>query len=272
MKIGFATLALVTLALSSTLTVGCAADTDGPDAAEEGDVGTDEGEIKSNILGDVAAVKVQGTVLGQSTKVSKVLRLAGLGSRNAKPAEGAFRCMPQYKLEFMDKTGKTVARGGFLCGGGAPSADARGYITLTGGKSYLIGGDAAAIDAVAKEPLVVGDLTWGVTKVQFGKPGRPADDVTATDPVDVARALKALKPSQAPDPHASMPRCLPNHVVTLSRGTAKVAYASFLCGEGGGTDVRGSFSGEGDDAIHGAIHINATEIIAIEEKLRAARR
>lgn len=264
MKMGLAALALVILAFAST--IGCA----GAEVTDQSDIAGDEDDLKSNVLGDVAAVTVQGTTVGASKKVSSILRLSGLASGSARPHEGMYRCMPQFKLEFLDKAGKALASGGFLCGGGAPSSDAKGYVTVPGGKSYLISGDAAAIDAIAKQPLVVGDFLWGVTKVAFGKPGRP-EDVIANDPADVARAVKAINPTQEPDPRVSMPRCMPNHILTFSRGTHKLAYTSFLCGSGGGTDVLASFSVEGNDDVHGGVHVNATTILQIEEKLRGAQ-
>lgn len=266
---------LVALALSTLVTLGafgCAAPTDAADPAA-GDVATDDdNEVKSNVLGDVHAVKVQGRTVGAKTKVSKILRLTGLSARAAKPDEGAFRCMPTYRLEFLDARGETIASGGFMCGaGGEPTSDAKGYITLRqGGKAYLISGDAKAIDELSKAPLQVADVTYGVDKIELGRPGQAG--APATEKADLTTALKALGTSQVPDPNASFPRCLPNHVVTLYRAGKHVATASFLCGGAGGTDVQASFSSQNGEEIHGAIRVDATALIALEDKLRAAPR
>ena len=48
----------------------------------------------------------------------------------------------------------------------------------------------------------------------------------------------------------------------------KLAYASFLCGGDGGTDVLASFSAEGNSAVHGGIRVNASELMKLEAELR----
>lgn len=258
--------ALALAALCAPLALGCSAD----DASVDDDVvGGDEGaaeeEVRSTLLGDVAAVKINGgKIVAAPAKVKRVLENIGLQPGAPRPPEGGFRCLPSYRLEFLKANGESQATGGFLCGGAgsADRKDAKGSIQV-GGKSYLITAkDVDALDAIAAEPLLVGDVLFGTDKVTITKPGRDEKKII-TDGALVAKVVKAIKPDQRPDPNVAFPRCLPSRLVVYSKGTKDLATISFSCREGLRALVSGPFT-SGVDGARGAVKISTGPVLDAE--------
>jgi hypothetical protein len=261
--------ALALLALCTPLAAaGCSAD----DASIDDDVvGEEEGpaeqEVRSTLLGNVAAVKINGgKTVAAPAKVKRILENIGLEPGAARPDEGGFRCLPSYRLEIFKANGETQATAGFLCGGpgAADRRNAKGSIQV-GGKSYLISAkDVDALDAIAAEPLMVGDVLFGTDNVVISKPGRE-EKTTVTDGAGVAKLVKAIQPDQVPNPQAVFPRCLPSRVVTYKNGTKDLASISFSCREGIRATVTGSFSGRAQQA-HGAVKISTGAVFDAETR------
>jgi hypothetical protein len=232
-------------------------------------VGEEEGpaeqEVRSTLLGEVAAVKINGgKVVAAPAKVKRVLENIGLEPGAKRPEEGGFRCLPSYRLEFLKANGETQATAGFMCGGpgSADRKDAKGSVQV-GGKSYLISAkDVDAIDAIAAEPLMVGDVLFGTDKVTITKPGRD-EKKTITDGATVSKLVKAIKPDQVPDPNVAFPRCLPSRLVVYTKGTKDLATISFSCQEGLRATVTGPFTSAVDGA-RGAVKISTGVVFDAE--------
>lgn len=253
------------LSLVVTSAVGCAADAADPDAASAPDDGSDE--VRSSIAGEVVAIKINGgATVAAPAKVSRILENIGLNKGAKKPKEGGYRCPPNYRLELLKANGTTAATAGFMCSGG-DRTNAAGSVQV-GGKSYLITAkDVDAIDAIAKEPLAVGDILFGVDKATIVKPAQQAANKTITDGASVAKLLGALSADEVPNPNASFPRCLPSRSVAFFKGATQVANVGLNCGEGARGKVQGAFS-VAEPRIYGAVQIDAGVVFDIEAAAR----
>jgi hypothetical protein len=260
-------LAFVALTLAAAAVSGCAG-TDG--SVDDGtSTGAGEDEIRSALMGRVAAVRFNGgVVVAAPGKLSRVLDGVGLGPRTERPPEGGLRCPPSYQLEFLDTHGVVKATAGFMCSTLAVGArkDVQGSV-LVNGKSYLVTArDVDALDQIAAEPAAIGDLLFAVDRVQIAKPGLP--DTTETHNLTlVGKIVRSISADQVPDPYARMARCLPSRALTFFRGADAVATASFSCG--GDAEhgvVGGSFSGR-DQRTTGGITIDAGVVFDVEQSL-----
>jgi hypothetical protein len=269
----FRLLAVLAVTMLAPLAAGCSADTAGDDVnAPSGDVqgagGEGEDEIRrGGLLGQLGAVKVNGgAIVAAPSKIKRILENIGLQPGAAKPAEGGFRCMPSYRLEFFKPSGEVAGTAGFMCGGpgSADRKDAKGSVQV-GGKSYLITAkDIDAIDAIAKEPAAVADLVYGADKVVFSKPTSQAAKVETNNGEQVAKVLSGLKADQVPDRNASFPRCLPSKVVTIQKGTKELASIGLNCGDDATGIVRGRLTaGE----TMGAVDVDAGIVLGVEKTL-----
>jgi len=258
--------------LAAPLVAGCAADEAAPgDQAPAGDdvTGGSEDEVRSTLLGNVAAIKINGgATIAAPAKLRRVLENIGLQPGADRPAEGAFRCMSSYRLEILDAKGETKATAGFLCGGAGSASrkNAKGSVSI-GGKSYLIDAkDVDAIDAVGKEPLAIADVLYGVDRIEIVKPGASAATIGSRDGAIVSRIVKAMRPDQVPNPNAAFPRCLPSRSVGFFKGTKEIASVSLSCGEGARGYVQGNFSARVGES-RGAADINAGTVFDVEAEL-----
>lgn len=259
-------------ALTAPLAAGCAADETAPvDQAPAGDdaTGGSEDEVRSTLLGNVAAITINGgATVAAPAKLRRVLENIGLQPGADRPAEGAFRCMSSYRLEILDAKGETKATAGFLCGGAGSASrkNAKGSVSI-GGKSYLIDAkDVDAIDAVGKEPLAIADVLYGVDRIEIVKPGASTATTGSRDGAIVSRIVKAMRPDQVPNPNAAFPRCLPSRAVGFFKGTKEIASVSLSCGEGARGYVQGNFSARVGES-RGAADINAGTVFDVEAEL-----
>lgn len=266
------TLVLLAVTTLAPLAAGCSADTSGDDVnAPSGDVqgagGEGEDEIRrGGLLGQLGAVKINGgATVAAPAKIKRILENIGLQPGAAKPQEGAFRCMPSYRLEFIKPSGESAGTAGFMCGGpgSGDRKEAKGSVQV-GGKSYLITAkDVDAIDAIAKEPAAVADIVFGADKVIFSKPMDQAK-VETKEGTQIAKVISGLKADQVPDRNASFPRCLPSKVVTIQKGGAELASIALNCGDDATGIVRGRLSA--GDAM-GAVDVDAGIVLGVEKSL-----
>ncbi len=255
-------LVLCGLALAST--TACS----GADESESGPAAEDE--VKSgSLLAQAVAVQIDGgATVAAPAKLKRVLDNLGLGAGSKKPKEGAFRCMPTYRLEFFKADGTSLAKGGLMCGAGARQ-DVQGSLQIND-KSYLIvAKDVDAIDAIAKEPLAVADALFGTDRVKIGQPSKAGATVETTEGAEVAKAVKAFRGDDVPDPKASMPKCVPSRVVTFLNGSKVLGSVSFMCGPGGegSTTSTGSFFVKDD--LAGGVQVNTKALLDIEKAISA---
>jgi len=258
--------ALVALTMVAPLAAGCSADevsSDDPSAADDG-TGGSEDEVRSTLLGNVAAVRVNGgQIVAAPAKVKRILENIGLQPGAARPEEGGFRCMPSYRLEILKASGETSATAGFMCGGpgSGDRKNAKGSVQVNG-KSYLIDAkDIDGIDAIAKEPLAVGDILFGVDRITIGRPGQAGKETK--DGALIAKVIRGMKADQVPDPNASFPRCLPSRVVGFHKGATEIGSIGLNCGSDFRGTTKGSFSVKVPQ-LHGAADINAGRVIDVE--------
>lgn len=260
---------IVGLSLVSVFAAGCTAEAT---SSEDSAIDSSEDALKSNLLGDVAAVQLNPTVtVAQSRKVSRVLSATKLSSRSKKPVKGALRCPADGELKFLDAKGAVIATAGLCTNLTEP---ARSAATLTkGADTYILDVDVNVLATIAGEPLVVADVTYGVTKVVVKENGPGGDATTIGRKEEVDLLVSALGPNQTPDPRRPMPRCLPSHIVSYYRGNDAVATTSFLCGAGN-TDpgiVASSFMATVPNGPRGAIDIDASVILATAKEWREAQ-
>jgi hypothetical protein len=269
-------LAVLAVTVLAPLAAGCSADTSGDDVnAPSGDVqgagGEGEDEIRrGGLLGQLGAVKINGgSTVAAPAKIKRILENIGLQPGAAKPAEGGFRCMPSYRLEFLKPNGESAGTAGFMCGG--PGAgdrkDAKGSVQV-GGKSYLITAkDVDAIDAIANEPRAVADLVWGADKVSFSKPMDGAAKVETKDGALVAKVISGFKADEVPNPNASFPRCLPSNIVSLYKGTKELVSVGLNCGDNATGKVQGRLSTNDESRLYGAVEVDAGIVLGVKNGL-----
>lgn len=268
----FRSLAFLALSMLAPLAAGCSADTsdDAPSGDElAGSGGQGEDEIRrGGLLGQVGAVKINGgATVAAPAKIKRILENIGLQPGAPKPQEGGFRCIPSYRLEFLKPSGESAAFAGFMCGGpgSGDRKDAKGSVQVNG-KSYLITAkDIDAIDAIAKEPLAVGDVLFGADKVVIGRPGGDSN-AESTDGAIVAKVANAMKADEVPNPNASFPRCLPSRFVSFHKGATELASIGLNCGENATGLVQGSFSAR-EPQLRGAVKIDAGIVFDVERSL-----
>lgn len=268
-------LALLAVTALAPLAAGCSADTSGDDVnAPNGDVqgagGEGEDEIRrGGLLGQLGAVKINGgATVAAPAKIKRILENIGLQPGAAKPAEGGFRCMPSYRLEFIKPSGESAGTAGFMCGGpgSGDRKDAKGSVQVNG-KSYLITAkDVDAIDAIAKEPAAVADIVYGADKVVFAKPGTPAKSETK-DAAQIAKVISGFKADQVPEPMTIFPKCLPSKVISIQKGTKVLGSIALNCGDDATGTVRGRLS---VSESTGAIDVDAGIVLGVEKSLTAS--
>jgi hypothetical protein len=258
-------LMLVALTLLVPSFMGCAADT-----ATAGQEAESSDEIRSTLLGNVGAIRINGGApVAAPSKVQRILENIGLAAGSPRPQEGGYRCPPSYVLDVLDAKGNVKATIGLLCGapGASPRQGVQGSVQV-GGRSFLITAqDVDAIDAIGQEPLAVGDVIYGADRVQIAAPARAAAAPKETN--DLGRILKlgrAMNNDLPPDPYARMARCMPTRALGFFKGPAQLATVSFACAEDERGVVSGSFSGR-DAQVSGGISVDASVVLDIESQL-----
>lgn len=236
----------------------------GASAEPEADV--DEGALRDGALVPGAATirferSGQTTVLGAKRKVQRALTAF-------KPATGnevTPRCSfgPATKLSFYDEGGEEIATGSYFC--------FRGTIKLKGArresKFYYRSGDLDVLE----EPLAVGDVLWGITKVEVARPtaaaGAQKVELRAAD--EIRKVRDAFDPEQEVKPHEGPNvRCAPTHVVTFFQGHDEVAQATYICGADGPIKAKLSVPNlerEREWMLKGAVEVDAPKIDALLE-------
>jgi len=263
----FRALALAVFALLAPVAAGCSAADSGSDESTTSAVGEDE--LRSALIGKVSAVRINGGALVAAPgKVQRILEGTGLGPKATRPPEGGLRCPPSYRLEFLDAKGVVKAQAGFDCNAMVPGGrkNVEGTVQVSG-KSFLVtAGDIDAIDAIGSEPVAIGDVLFGVDRVQITKPAQAG--VAPTETTDgglVARAVRAINGDQIPDPYARLARCLPGRNVAFFRGGDQVGSASFACVDAQPGVVSGSFVGR-DGRTNGGVTVDASAILDVESQ------
>lgn len=220
----FAVLALAALATSAS--VGCAAGE--PDDAGDGEASEDA--LTNRQLPDVAAVEIaevraQETVLSSKTiGAPKKVKSVVTAVKKLRPSDPVPRCLMQdtTRLTFLNATGKKVATVSTHCAG-------FGEISFENGDpGYGVRYKTEIVDAAKNAPFAVGDALWGITLIEFTKPGSPGKWTVSR--AEVKPVVDGFKLDEVPDASASPPRCLPSHAVTFKRGASNVAFTSLFCG------------------------------------------
>lgn len=242
---------------------GCSAEPAESEGAGEGE-GVDE--IRASLVGSVSGVRIRGAmVLGAPSKVERVLRNIGLAHGSPRPSEGGIGCAPSYAIELLDARGNVRSTAGFSCDTGGPRQLVAGSI-VAGGRSYaLTAHDLDAIDAIAAEPAAVGDVLFGVDRVEIGA-GLLGRAKQTSERAKVLKVVRSMNVDLPPDPYARMARCLPNRVVSFWQGARQLASVSFACAEDERGIVVGAFSGR-DSQVSGGIAIHAGTVLDVESGL-----
>jgi hypothetical protein len=256
-----ALLALGLAVLASGLS-GCAAETD----ATEEEQAQSVDEIRATLLGSVAGVRINGgPTVAAPGKVQRILQNIGLAQGAPGPEEGGVRCMPSYKLEMLDSLGNVKSTAGFFCDTTGPRQGVTGSVIVRGRSYLLTARDLDALDAIGREPLAIGDVLFGVDRVQIGAAARTEAKQT-TERGRIARVVRSMNGDLPPDPYARMARCLPSRVVTFWHGVQPLATVSFACAEGERGVLSGSFSGR-DAQVSGGVPIDAGVVFDVESQL-----
>jgi hypothetical protein len=210
--------------------VGCASEAG--DAEPAGDVA----EVNKPVLTDVGAFALEdGRIIAAPAKVAKLVGAI------KKPKEGKLKCLPTATFTVLGRGGEKIGSLAMLCN---PEEAESGTITAQldvgaeGGatRSSIVDLDLRVVDAVRTAPLAVGDLVFGVDKLEMARGLGPA--ISTPSLANTARAIDALGPDQVPVAGAAL-KCLPDLVVTLKRGTKKVASVN-VCGDEGTLDAPGA--------------------------------
>jgi hypothetical protein len=264
-------LSLCFVALAVSLATGCAASTDGETEAGEplaGAGGAGENELKSSILGEVAAVRFDGnTIVAAPSKIQRILENVGLQPGATPLEEGGHRCSAGFSFELLKQSEATAATV-FICGApGTPeSKGAKGSVRVND-KSYVVtASDLDAIEAIAKEPLAVADAVFGADRVVFTKPLQNGAKVETSDAALVAKVISAMNADQIPDPNASGVRCPPVRLVSLHKGSKELAIVGLNCSDRATGIVQGTFFMR-EPAMSGAVTVNAGIVFGVERDL-----
>jgi hypothetical protein len=264
----FTVLGLAALAMS--VSVGCTAggaDDEGS-GEESGEDALTQRQLPGVVAVEIAEVHSQTTVRSSKTVgAPKRVKAIVTSVKKLRPTDPVPRCLQQdtTRLTFLGENGKKVATVGTYCGG-------FGHITFeNGNEGYGVKLSGGAVDDARNAPFAVGDALWGITKIELSKPG--SQDKRTLTGTSMKPILDGFDLDEVPDAHASFPRCLPSHAITLKRGDKNVAFSSFICGSVDAAhapaSVKGSFTAvdpagrpDSPPLANGAIKIDPRPVIA----------
>lgn len=251
--------------------IGCAAET-GDEAEESVEDDLTAAASKSNILGEVYAIKIDDKTLGAKTKVAGVLNAMEIASRDAMPAIATAmpRCMLSHPITFIGAKGKQLGYGGFMCGASETTGIKTAYVTV-GSKTYQVKADLGAVFKQVDKPVQAGDLLYNVTAVTITKPGHGLNPKASTETASTIKdVLAAISQTVTPvDPNAPVPRCIPARVLTFYRGDKEAATLTTMCSAATGTGSGNLFTPD-DDKL-GKVTIDFTKLGKVESILRWSR-
>ena len=220
-------LTITTLALAASSMTGCAAEEASPEAEDVADV-------KKSLLANVGAFELDDkTIVAAPTKVKKLV------AAMARPKEGSLRCLPMKYVNILGKDGEKMAELSMSCGTETSSKiEAQLYIVRRDGladkplpspQRYVVQLDTEVVDAVQKEPAAVGDLLFGVDKIEVARMGGKPTTVTSRTALDAV--IESLGADQTPR-EGMQPRCIPDITVNFFRGKTAIGGA-LACGREG---------------------------------------
>jgi hypothetical protein len=172
---------LMALALASLATACSAASGSGSEATANA-ISTEDALRGTEYITLAKVGGVATSALGTKKKVAALLAAIQVGEELA-GSEPAPECPADFVLEFMSGAGSL----GFTQVSACPT------LKLPDGSRHRLSMDSAAVDAVLKSPAVVGDVLFGITRVEVTH----ADGREPTD-LDVNVAMGSLDLDQPP--------------------------------------------------------------------------
>jgi hypothetical protein len=264
----FAASALLAVSVLFAGPVGCTAET-GDEAAEE--EGSDDdltaSPTKSNVLGEVVAIEIDGKVVGSRAKVSSMLKAMKLGARDRKPELNPAqpRCALSHPIKFIGANNAEVASGGFMCGADQRTGVVRAFVR-NATASYGVEADLGALFKQVDAPVQAGDMLYGITKVQITTP-RNGDEVTTKNADQVKTLLSGVGQAVTPlAPNTPSPRCVPARFITFYRGAEVAAKISTMCSADTGVSPGRIFAR--DEALVGTVSLDMSKVSKVETVAR----